>query len=462
MRTLKVSLFFTIASLVLVACTTAPVSQEEMDAATQVQVATTPDSWATQVSASNVQVDWLKSFNDPTLIKLVQEAQANNKNLQASAAGVESARALAVQAGAALKPTVDLTAGGARTGSAGTSTSTGNLNLGLQLSWELDVWGRIRAGAEGAVASAQAVAADHRYAQHSLAAATVKAYLVAIEATLQTKIARESLTALEETLRITDVRYKNGLASAQDLALTRSDLATAREQLVALEGSHRDAVRALEILLARYPSAELSVRSSLPDVPAAPPAGIPSDLLERRPDLIAAERRVAAAFNAVAQAKTAQLPRLSLTSSIGGVSNSLSNITSAENVAWQLGTNLLAPIYDGGRLRAQVEIATAEQKQALAAYAQAALTAFSEIETSLDQGVVLKTRETELQEAAKQANKAYRIANLRYKEGETDLLDVLTIQQRVNGAKSNLISVQRLLIEQRVNLYLALGGSWVI
>jgi outer membrane protein TolC len=165
-------------------------------------------------------------------------------------------------------------------------------------------------------------------------------------------------------------------------------------------------------------------------------------------------------FNAVAQAKAAQLPRLSLTTSIGGASNSLSNITSSENVVWQLGTNLLAPIFDGGRLHAQVEVSTAEQKQSLAAYAQAALTAFSDVENSLDQGVVLQARNTELQEAARQASKAYRITKLRYNEGESELLDVLNIQHRVNGAKSNLVSVQRLLLEQRVNLNLALGGSW--
>jgi len=460
MQILKASLLVTIAPLALSACTTTPVSQDEIDAATQAQVPSSPGRWTTQVTANDMQVNWIKSFNDPTLIKLVQEAQVNNKNLQASAASVERARALAVQAGAALMPAVDLAAGGNRSGSPSSSVSTSNLNLGLQLSWELDVWGRIRAGAQGAAASAQAIFADYRYAQHSLAAATIKAYLVAIEATLQTNVARERLTALEETLRITEVRYKNGLASAQDLALTRSDLATAREQLATVESSQRDAVRALEILLGRYPSAELAVRASLPDVPPAPPAGIPSELLERRPDLVAAERRVAAAFNAVAQAKAAQLPRLSLTSSIGGASNSLSNILTSENVIWQLGTNLLAPIFDGGRLRAQVEVATAEQKQSLAAYAQAALTAFSEVETSLDQGVVLHTRETELQEAMEQASKAYRIAKLRYKEGETDLLDVLTIQQRVIGAKSNLTSVRRFLLEQRVNLNLALGGSW--
>ena len=137
----------------------------------------------------------------------------------------------------------------------------------------------------------------------------------------------------------------------------------------------------------------------------------------------------------------------------------MSNNLSSENVFWRLGTNLFVPIFDGARLRAQVKITTSEQKQALAAYGQAALTAFGEVETSLDQDAVLHTRETELQEAIEQANKAYRIVKLRYKEGQTDLLDVLTIRQRMITAKSNLISVQRLLLEQRVNLNLALGGN---
>jgi len=461
MGTRKYSFLIPITAVVLLSACATPVSQDEMDSATQAQVPSSPENWTVSLNATDVQIDWVNTFNDPTLIKLVKEAQANNKNLQASAANVERARALAAQAGAALTPAVDLTAGGSRTGSPSSGVpTTSNLNLGLQVNWELDLWGRIRAGAQAAAASAQAVAADFRYAQHSLAAATIKAYLTAIEANLQVDVAKERVTTLEETLRIVTVRYDNGLASGQDLALTRADLAAAREQLITIKNSQRDALRALEILLGRYPAAELAVRTSLPDVPPSAPAGTPSELLERRPDLIAAERRVAAAFNAVEQAKTAQLPRLSLTGTSGGTSNSLSNLLSAENVVWQLGTNLLTPIFDGGRLRAQVEIQTAEQEQALAIYGQAALEAFNEIESTLDQGVVLMAREVELHQVTQQANKAYRIAKLRYQEGETDLLDVLTIQQRAIGARSSYISIQRLLLEQRVNLHLVLGGSF--
>ena len=250
------------------------------------------------------------------------------------------------------------------------------------------------------------------------------------------------------------------MASAQDVSLARSDLASARERLTTVEGSYRDAVRALEALLGRYPGADLEIRESLPAVPPPAPAGLPSELLERRPDIVAAERRVAAAFNATSQARAAQLPSIGLTGNVGGASSSLSDLLDPANVSWTAGVNLLAPIFDGGRLREAVEIATVDQEQALIAYGQAAINAFSELETNLDQGVVVQQRIDDLQEAMVEAEKAFRLARLRYDEGEEDLLSLLTIQQRVIGARSSLSSVERLLLEQRVNLHLALGGGW--
>ncbi len=462
MQRARLSLSIAATVSLLTACGGTP-SREEIESdvgkAVETQTPAVPESWGTPASAGAVQVGWIESFNDPTLVKLVEDAQANNKNLAASAANVERARALARQAGAALKPEIGLAAGAGRSGG-GAISDTSNLSLGLQVSWEADVWGRIRSGVRATEATARAVEADYRYAQHSLAAATARAYFSAIEASLQTDNERETVGVLEKTLRIVNVRYEHGMRSSQDVALARSDLASARERLTTVEGSYRLALRALEILLGRYPSAELAVRKSLPDVPPPPPAGVPSELLERRPDIVAAERRVAAAFNTVQQAKTARLPTVGLTGDLGGASSSLSNLVDPANVAWSLGANLLAPIYDGGRRRAGVEIATAEQKQALAAFGQAALGAFNEIETALDQGVVVAQREADLKEAAQEADEAFRIANLRYKEGESELIDVLTIQQRVIGAKRNLTSVQRLHLDQRVDLQLALGGSW--
>ena len=434
---------------------------EEAKSAARDEVPEQPADWMAGAEVGDVRVGWIESFDDATLIELVREAQENNKDLQAAAANVERARIVARRAGAALKPAVDLTAGAAGSGRGEGSPAPSQLNVALQVGWELDVWGRIRAGRSGAEATAEAVEADFRFSQHSLAAGVARSYFLAIEAGRQVEVAVQTVAALEETLRIMTLRYENGMVSAQDAALTRSDLASARERFATVQGSRRDALRSLEILLGRYPGAELDVGKSLPATPPSPPAGLPSEILERRPDLVAAERRVAAAFNAVDQARAARLPAIRLTGSVGGSSNALSSLVNPANLAWSAGTSLLAPLFDGGKRRAQVEIATVEQEQALALYGQAALNAFGEVETNLDRGTVLARRRTELEIAAQEAKEAYRIAELRYKEGESDLLDVLTVQQRVFTADTNLVSVDRLLLEQRVNLHLALGGSWV-
>ena len=402
---------------------------EEAKAAAEAQVPAQPPEWKTASTTGEVRVGWLAAFEDPALTALVGEAQEHNQSLQAAAANVDRARALARQAGAALKPAVNLSAGGSRSGTAASSTQSDSLTVGVDVAWEADLWGRLRAGRQGALASVEAAAADFRYARHSLAGSVARGYFLAIEARRQEEVAQETVAALEETLRIVNLRFEEGMVSAQDLALARSDLATARDRLATVEGSRRDALRSLEILLGRYPGADLEVRTTLPPTPPNPPAGLPSEVLERRPDLVAAERRVAAAFNAVDQSRAARLPTLQLTGSLGGSSDALTSLLDPANVAWRLGTSLLAPLFDGGRRRAQVEISTAEQEQALAQYGQAALQAFGEVETNLDLGGVLNRRRAELAVAAENAKEAYRIAELRYKEGESDLLDVLTVRQ---------------------------------
>ena len=449
----------TVILLFLTGCaSTAP--REEAPAVAAEQIPETPEQWRSGGDAGEVQLGWLESFDDATLAGLVEEALEHNQDLRAAAANVDRSRALARQAGAALKPSVNLAAGGERSGSAASGTQADRANVGLDISWEADLWGRLRSGRRGAQAGAAAAEADFRSARHSLAAGVARGYFVAIEAGHQEQVTQETVSALEETLRIVELRYENGMVGKQDLALTRSDLASARERLISVQGSRRDALRSLELLLGRYPGAELDVATTLPSPPPVPPAGLPSEMLERRPDLVAAERRVAAAFEAVAQAKAARLPSLSLTGSVGGSSDALSDLLKPANVAWRLGTSLLAPLFDGGRRRAQVEIATMEQEAALAAYGQAALAAFGEVEASLDLAGVLGQRREELQRASRDAKEAYRIAELRYEEGETDLLEVLNIRQRVFGADSNLVAVDRQILDQRIALHLALGGSF--
>ena len=413
-----------------------------------------------QAEVGDVTVGWVSKFNDPVLDALVQEAQANNRNLQASAAGVDEARALAKQAGAAVTPSVNLSVGGQRSGAVEGGADNG-FNAGLEASWEADVWGRVRSGNQAALESFEAARADYRYARHSIASAVAKSYLVAIEAQLQVNVADKVVAALTELNRIVKVQADNGMASGQDVALARADLASAKDSQVSARGGQRDALRALELLLGRYPGADLEVRESLPDTPAPPPAGVPSGILERRPDLIASERRIAAAFNNTNVAKAARLPRFGLSATLGGASPELSDVLNPANLAWSAATNLLAPLIDGGLGKARVEQATAQQKQAIAAYADAAITAFGEVETALDQGVILAQRRTALEEAYSEAKEALRIADLRFKAGESDLLSVLQIQQRVFGSESNLLSIQRGQLTQYVDVNLALGGDWL-
>lgn len=421
-----------------------------------------PAAWqaAADQPAGAVRVGWIESFQDPALVDLVAEAQANNEDLHLAAAAVERAWALARQADAAFAPEVDLAAGAGHAETRGGSGDGTSLDVGFQASWELDLWGRLRAGRRAAAESAEAAAADYRYAQHSLAAAVARSYFVAVEAELQEAAAQDEVGALTETNRVVEVQYQNGLALAQDLSLARSDLAAANERLAAAQGRTRGALRDLEVVLGRYPRAALQVRSSLPAVPAPPPPGLPSGVLERRPDLVAAERRIAAARGALDQAKAARLPEISLTASGGGASSSLSGLLDPGNLVWQAASSLLVPLLDGDALEAQVEAAAAARKQAVAAYARTALTAFAEVEQLLDEGAVLTARRAALAQALQEAGNALRLAEVRLGAGEGSLLDVLTIRRRVTDTRRSLLTLQRVQLDRYVNLNLALGGEW--
>jgi NodT family efflux transporter outer membrane factor (OMF) lipoprotein len=425
------------------------------------KAAKAPVAWSTALS-KNIKgpENWLQDFADPKLMALIEEGQNNNLDLKLAAGNMEAAWLLAEKSGAALQPNVNLALDRSQSGGVEGGGSSSSIGVGLQVGWELDVWGRIRSASNAAEAQAQATQADYLFAKHSLSANIAKTYLKVIEAKLQAEITKENLAILEKTLSITQVKYENGMLTGQDVALNKANLASASEQLISTEGAKREATRALEVLLGRYPDASLDIPNALPNLPAPPPADLPSSVLERRPDIIAAERQVAAAYSATDQAKAAQLPSFSLSGNLGGSSDSLSNVLSPSNVAWQLASNLLLPLFDGGARKIDVELANVEQQQALDNYRKSALSAFSEIEQNLDNGQDFAKRESALEEAYQQSENALKIANIRYQEGENELLDTLQIQQQAMSAKSNLLSIRRSQLEQQINLYLALGGSW--
>lgn len=418
------------------------------------------ERWTATADADPGLVDsgWLASFGDQRLKQLVEEALQNNRDLQGAAARVEEADARVRRAGAGLRPQVGVGAGATGEGSRG---DTGrSVDLGLQVSWELDVWGRIRSQREAEALDAIATAAFFEYARQSLAAGVSEGWFLTTGNKLKVAIEQDILALQRGTFEIVEAKYQEGVASTLDRNVARSDVARAQEILTRSEGALEDAVRSLEVLLGRYPSAELAVANALPAMPGAVPVGLPSELLERRPDIVARDRQVAAAFNRTASAKAAKLPRIALTGGIGGASSALDSLSNPLSLAWSIGANLLAPIYQGGQLQAEVEISTAQQKQALAEYASAGLRAFQEVETALSNEEVLLQREAQLHAVVRDLQEATEVAELRYNAGKLSLLDLTQVKQQYFTARRDLLQVQVERLRQRVNLHLSLGGSF--
>lgn len=410
-------------------------------------------------ATGDVRFDWIARLEDPVLGALVEDAQENNRDLRQAAARVAQFRARVRQSRSGLWPALNYSGS---VGEAGPLEGSGSrsYDAGVQLNWELDLWGRLRANRWSAYLTAEAAAADYRFSQYALAASVAQGYFLLIEAGLQEEVAKKSLAVLAETSRIVSAQRELGAVSSLDVALARRDLANAEASLANAEVNRRQALRALEVLLGRYPASALAARVELPAVPAPPPPGLPAGLLVRRPDIIASELSLAASFKNLEAARASRLPTLSLTGALSGASSELSEVLDSDNAGWQLATSLLGPLFDAGLRRSQIEEGAAARSEALEAYVQTVLTAFQEVENGLDQIAILERRERALRDAAEAANRALSLARLRYREGETDLLDVLTIQSTTFTADSALVTVQRERLDQWVNLNLALGGSW--
>ena len=417
-----------------------------------------PAQWGGGRTAQGEVVDaWLSTFNDEQLNAAVAEAIANNADLRVGAARVEQAMLYAKLAGARLYPSVDLLARGGLKMSGDNSGLQGAL---LTATWELDLWGRVRYGRAAATADAASAQADFLYARESIAALVAKSWFLATEAGLQAELARQTITEGESLVRLAQDRTRIGVGNDEDLYVARASVGMSRDVLREIELSREQAIRALELLIGRYPSAAAVVTPKLPGQPGVVPAGLPSALLERRPDVIAAERRVAAAFNRVGEAKAARLPTISLTTGVSVISSELFLLKNHDNPVWNLGASLMAPIYKGGALKTQVEIRSAEQKQAIAAYASIGLRAFGEVENALSAENAAREREQILADTLADTRRAYDIVQTQFRVGSTDLRYVTQRQLALNSTQAALLRVQSEQRVQRVNLHLALGGSF--
>jgi NodT family efflux transporter outer membrane factor (OMF) lipoprotein len=417
-----------------------------------------PDKWTANGAGSGaVSDDWLTTFHDDGLTSAVAEALAHNADLQVGAARVEQALLYAKLAGAKLYPSVDLLARGGGKLSGDNSGLKGAL---ITATWEIDVWGRVRNARAAAAADARSAEADFDYARQSLAALVAKSWFLTTEAELQAEVARGTIRDGEELVHLAEERSRIGVGHDEDIYVARASLGTYRDALRGIELAREQAIRALEILLGRYPAAATAVSRQLPTPPTAVPAGLPSELLERRPDVVAAERRVAAAFHRVHEAKAARLPTIALTTGISTISSELFVLKERDNPTWNAGASLLAPIFRGGALKTQVEIRTSEQKQAVAAYAAVGLRAFGEVESALASEIAAREREQILAQSLSDNQRALQIVQTQFKVGSTDLRFVTQRQLALNATQSALIRMQTEQRVQRVNLHLALGGSF--
>jgi NodT family efflux transporter outer membrane factor (OMF) lipoprotein len=419
---------------------------------------TPPPQWAAAgATAGSVADDWLVSLNDPWLNELVKEAVGYNADLRIAAARVDAAVAYLAAAKSPAWPQVNLVARG---GGKMSGDSSGLSGVGLFASWELDLWGRVRAAARSTEFQYESAQLDAEYARQSIAALTTKAWILAVESRLERAQAEAMLKSSEQLASLARDRLRVGSGDEYDVALTQANVEASRDTVRNLDLAYQNALRALESLLGRYPAAAVAVAEQLPAWPGNVPSGLPSELLERRPDVVAAERRVAAAFYRTEEAKAARLPRITLVANYTSLESELFVLQSRDNPLFSAGAGLLQPIFLGGLLQAQVDARTAEQQASIADYGKVAARAFGEVEGALSAGLTATERQEILGRAVHENERAFELANTRYRVGTIDLGAVQQQQLALYSVRVALLRVQSERLVQRVNLHLALGGSF--
>ena len=419
---------------------------------------TPASAWKAGGVEGNISDNWLATFNDPQLDTLVREAIANNPDLRIAATRVEQASQYVELAKASLRPAVNLLGIGGYNLGDGSSALQG---VFIGASWEMDLWGRLRYGRNAAQETYASTRADFEFARQSLAATTAQSWFTASETWLQLQIADEMVKSAQQLVTLSEKRQQVGVGSEQDVMLARANLGNFQDNVAQFRLAHSQSLRALELLLGRYPAAELNARQDLDTFPGPVPVGMPLEMLERRPDMVAAERRVAAAFDRVGEAKAARLPRLSLNASVADISSEVLQLkTDYQNPSSGVGARIVAPIYQGGALNTQVEIRTIEQKEAVAQYARMALRAIGDVENALAAEKTLAERAQLLQRIVADNQRALDLVQESYRVGKTDLRSVQQQQLNLFAARLTQLRVQSDQLSQRVKLYLALGGSF--
>ncbi|MDO6760400.1 TolC family protein [Tamlana sp. 2_MG-2023] len=418
-----------------------------------------PSTWQNSIDTTAVKDNWLSTFNDPILDTLVKEALVFNPDLRISSARIEEAHGYVNVAQAALRPALSIL--GRETTKLGGNLGGGLNGAVFSASWEIDIWGKLRNARNAAEANLAATQSEYSFAQLSIAANVTRSYFLASENYLQLQLAEQMITSSENLKTISQQRVDIGIGTEIDVVMSNANLNTLKDAHKKLELSYNNQLRALELLLGRYPHAEIAVKNQLIDINSQTPTGIPLQLLERRPDVLAAQQQFNAAFYRVGEANAAKLPSLSLTAGFGVLDSPLIQLTDDfSNPIRSIGGELIAPVYMGGQLNANVYIRTAQQKQAVENYAKTVLYAMNDVESTLDAVKIIDEREHFILEATNSNQRAFELEEIRFKVGKSDMRDLLDQQMDLYQTQTDLLHIQTQKIIQRINLFVALGGSF--
>jgi len=426
-----------------------------------------PAAWAEPGAsdAASPARDWWRSFGSAELSGLIDAALSASPDMAIAAEHVRQAEAQARIAGASLFPALNFSAGTGRGESRppGGSWSGGNSsNAALSASYELDLWGQNASAARSAEFLLRASRFDQQTIRLTLVAGVANGYFQVLSLRGRLVIARENLAIAERVFKVVDARARYGAVSALDVASQQAAVLAQRAAIPPLELQERQTLIALAILLGKQPEAFDAAASGVSDVLVPRiAAGIPAALLVRRPDLASAEAQLAAANANVAAARAALLPNISLTGSAGLASDVLFNFLNTPTAALDIGGSLLQPIFDGGRLRAQVDVAASRERELVENYRKSILAALADVESALAAASRSVDQEVLQQQVLVQARIALRLAEVRYREGADDLLTVLDAQRTLFQAEDQLAQIRLSRLQASVSLFKALGGGWI-
>lgn len=398
----------------------------------------------------------LEIFDDADLIELVDTALANNPDLLLAMAQMEEIGFNLAKARGDYWP--DFSANGSASRSGGDAIRTTKLySASLDVSWEIDVWGRIRNSVGAAGFDLAAAEEDFEAARQSLGAQAMQGWFNLIATNKLLDLAERQLESFESTRRLVERRYEVGTSTLADLELAHTDAANARADYEARIDDRDQAARSLQVLLGGYPDQSLDASSSWPSLERSVPAGVPSDLLLVRPDIIAAYESVLAADARVKVAYADLFPSFTLTGSGGRRSDTFSDLGRTTFDIWSLAGGLSAPVFQGGALRAELGAAGKRAEQAYQNYRSVVINAFREVEDALSSESYLKREETERLEALEAARRAEQLTRREYEEGVSDILTLLETQRRVFTTEESTINLHAARLINRVSLALALG-----